>query len=108
MNKSEELVFDFVCADKLLQIGFSYKKGVLFPGMKKRLRKIGFQKVDGSRRFIHCIDVSNFKDALKIKQRLAVVLFDVFGRSWFDNPAELEIIYEIAPPPENEEREEEA
>jgi hypothetical protein len=102
LNKSEELVFDFTCRDKLLQIEFSYKKGVLFPGMKKRLRKIGFQKVDGSRRFIHCIDVSNFKDALKIKQRLAVVLFDVFGRSWFDNPAELEINYKIAPPAEND------
>lgn len=89
---------DFVCKDKRLQIGFSYKKGALFPSMKKRLRKIGFLKVGGLRRFVRSIHVSNFKDAQKIKQLLAVVVFDVFGRSCFDNPAALEIIYKSDPP----------
>ena len=103
LNKSEELILDFVCRDRLLQIGLSYKKGALFPAMKKRLRKIGFEKVDGSRRFVRGVDVSNFKDAQKIKQLLAVVVFDVFGRSWFDNPAALEKEYKVAPPPEENE-----
>ena len=98
LNKSEQLVFDFVCRDELLQIGLSYKKGALFPYMKKRLRIIGYLKVDGFRRFVRSIDVSNFKDAQKIKQLLAVVVFDVFGRSWVDNPAELEIDYKSDPP----------
>jgi hypothetical protein len=91
LNKSEQLLFEFTCSDKQLQIRFSYKKRALFPSMKKKLRKIGFLKVEGSRRFIRGIDVSNFKDTQKIKQLLAVVVFDVFGRSWFDDPAELEI-----------------
>lgn len=98
LNKSKELVFDLMCRDKVLQIGFSYKKGALFPAMKKRLRKIGFLKVDGVRRFVRGVDVSNFKDAQKIKQLLAVVLFDVFGRSWFDNPVALEIFYKSVAP----------
>lgn len=105
LNKSEELVFDFVCSDKLLQIGLAYKKGALFPYMKKRLRKIGFLKVDGLRKFIRSVDVSTFKDAQKIKQLLAVVIFDVFGRSWVDNPAELELDYKSnAPRGENKDR----
>ncbi len=91
LNKNEKLIFDFVCKNSLLQIGFSYKKGSLFPSMKKTLRRIGFSKVDESRRFVRSVDVSNLKDTQKIKQLLAVVVFDVFGRSWFDNPAELEI-----------------
>jgi hypothetical protein len=66
--------------------------------MKKRLHQIGFSKVDGLRKFIRSVDVSNFKDAQKVKQLLAVVVFDVFGRSWFDNPAELEIDYKSNPP----------
>lgn len=97
LNKSEELVFDFTFADNRLHIGFSYKKGALYSTKKKGLRKIGFTKVDGLRRLVHSIDVSNFKDAQKIKQLLAVVVFDVFGRGWFDNPAELEIDYRSDP-----------
>jgi hypothetical protein len=100
LNKSEELTLDFLCRDRRLQIGLSYKKGALIPGVKKRLRKTGFLKVAGLRRFVRSSDVSNFKDAQKIKQLLAVVVFDVFGRSWFDNPAELELIYKSVPPPE--------
>jgi exonuclease VII small subunit len=93
LNKSEALVFDFACINNLLRIGLSYKKGSLFPYMKKRLRRIGFSKVDEQRRFVKSIEASNLKDAQKIKQLLAVVIFDVFGRSWFDNPAALEINY---------------
>ena len=91
LNKSESLILDFTCKNNLLQIGLSYKKGSLFPSMKKRLRRIGFSKADELRRFVRSVDVSNLKDAQKIKQLLAVVVYDVFGRSWFDNPAELEI-----------------
>lgn len=99
LNKSEALVFDFVCINNLLQIGLSYKKKSLFPSMKKRLRRIGFSKVDEQRRFVRSFDVSNLKDAQKIKQLLAVVLFDIFGLNWFDNPAELEINHKPATPP---------
>jgi hypothetical protein len=63
---------------------------------RKRLRAIGFSKVDSSERFVRSVDVTNFKDAQSIKQVLAVVVFDVFDRSWFDNPAELEIAYNHA------------
>lgn len=91
LNKSEALIFDFACLNNLLHIGLSYKKGSLFPSMKKMLRRIGFSKVDGRRKFVRSIEISNLKDALKIKQLLAVVVFDVFDPSWFDNPAELEI-----------------
>lgn len=93
LNKSEALIFDFACINNLVCIGLSYKKGSLFPSMKKKLRRIGFSKVDKQRRFVRSIEVSNLKDAQKIKQLLAVVIFDVFGRSWFDNPATLEINY---------------
>lgn len=98
LNKSEALVFDFACINNLLRIGLSYKKGSLFPSMKKRLRRIGFSKVDEQRRFVRSIEVSYLKDAQKIKQLLAVVVFDVFGRSWFDNPAELEINHKPGTP----------
>lgn len=97
LNKGEELAFDFVCEDQLLQIGFTYKKGVLFPSMKKKLRKLGFAKVQGLRRFTRSVDSRNFKDVQHIKQLLAVAVFDVFGRSWFDKPAELEIVYKPIP-----------
>jgi hypothetical protein len=76
-----------------LEIGFSYKKRSLFRSMKKRLRRIGFLKVKGSTRFVRSVDVQNFKDAQPVKHLLAVVVFDVFGQSWFDRPAELEINY---------------
>jgi hypothetical protein len=39
--------------------------------MKKRLRRIGFSKADELRRFVRSVDVSNLKDAQKIKQLLA-------------------------------------
>jgi hypothetical protein len=97
LNKSKELVFDFVCENRLVQIGLSYKKGSLSPSREKTLRVIGFSKVDSLRRFVRSVDVTNFKDAQSIKQVLAVVIFDVFDRSWFDNPAELEIAYKDHP-----------
>jgi hypothetical protein len=93
LNKSEKLAFDIVSEDRVLQIGFTYKKGALFPSMKKKLRQLGFVKIQGARRFTRNIDSRNFKDAQNIKQLLAVTVFDVFGRSWFDNPAELEIVH---------------
>jgi hypothetical protein len=104
LNKGERIIFDFVCRNRRLQIEVSYRKRALFQFMKRRLREIGFSKIHGRRKFVYAIDVSKFKDAQKIKQLLAVVLFDVFGRSWFDNPAELEIQYKSRPSSENNDR----
>lgn len=100
LNKSAGMAFDFVLKGELVEIGFSYKKGELPSLKKKRFRKIGFSKVDGSNRFVYGINVGNFKDAQKIKHLLAVVVFDIFDRTWFDNPAELEIHFKTRAEPE--------
>lgn len=91
ISRSEGVVFDFTCDNHSLQICLSYNKGALFRSMKNHLRRIGFLKAEGKRRFIYNIDITHFKDAQKIKQLLSVAMFDVFGRTWIDSPAQLEI-----------------
>lgn len=56
---------------------------------------MGFVKVDGVKRFEYALNVSDFNDALRIKQFIAVILFDVFGHTFLDRPAKLEIIRRI-------------
>lgn len=93
VNKGEEVVLDFTLTGPLLEIGLSYKKGAIFRSMKKELRRLRFTKTAGMRRFFRHIDITTIKDAIRIKQLLAVVLFDVFGHTWFDHPAQLELTY---------------
>ena len=93
MNKKEKVVLDFTLTGHLLGIGLSSKKGTIFGFMKKELRRIRFTKVAGTHRFFRHIDVTAIKDAIQSKQLLSVVLFDVFGPTWFDHPAELELTY---------------
>lgn len=61
--------------------------------MKKELCRLGFTRSAGKRHFLRRIDVVAFKDGIRIKQFLAVVLFDVFGHTRLDHPAELELSY---------------
>ena len=93
LNKGEKVVLDFTLRGHLLEIGLSYKQGSIFGFMKKELRRLRFTKVVGTHRFFRHIDVTAIKDAIQIKQLLSVVLFDVFGPTWFDHPAELELTY---------------
>lgn len=46
---------------------------------------------EGAREFTREEDVSNFRDAQPIKRMLAVLVFDVLGPSWIDQPVELEV-----------------
>lgn len=103
MNKKEEMVFDFVCKNNSVQIGFSCKTGALHSSREKKFRKIGFSKIDGSRRLVRSIDVSDLKNAQRIKQLLALIAFDIFNPTWFDSPAALEIHYRSANHPIEEE-----
>ena len=91
LSKELGLILHFECSEKRLHMRIFYKKGALWPSMKKGLRRLGFRKVEAAREFTRVADVGDFKDAQPIKQLLAVLVFDVLGRSWVDSPVEMEI-----------------
>jgi hypothetical protein len=92
LNKNKALVLDFVSCEDSLCISFFYRKGVLWSSVKNRLRQIGFSKIKGEREFSRRFDVRQFKDAQRIKQFLAVAIYDGLGPGWIENP-ELEITH---------------
>lgn len=92
LSKTQGLTLDFTCNDKILVITLTYNKGALSSYVKKRIRGIGFHKIDGRRAFVRTLYVGHFQDAQSVKQFLAVLVFDVLSRYELDNPAALEFI----------------
>jgi hypothetical protein len=91
LSKDSGLILYFECEANTLCIRFLYNKGVLWPSMKKGLRRLGFRKVEGAREFTRDVEVTAFNSAQPIKRMLAVLVFDVFGPGWIDHPMEMEV-----------------